>query len=164
MPDTASSSQRPPNPRAVLASPQPFSPLFSGNLAPHFQLPPSFIGAAPGLPVSPMAGWKPANPMASPHPGLPANLMDALSTANPAGFRPFDPLGFRPGMPGAFNPFNSFGPIGPGQPKSLVMQTLAKSGSPVGEGASLHLNSPVGLNPAFGVSLFIFNRKLIGFK
>ena len=85
-------------------------------------------------------------------------------------FGPFDPRemgGIRPSpfggppmvtAPAAFNPFNSFGPIGPGQHTSLMMQSLSSSSepkrlsSPVSDSSNVQMNQMSSLNSAFGVS------------
>ena len=87
------------------------------------------------------------------HPGLsklpPPSLHQPVSASNPVGFRPFDPMASHPSPfpAAAFNPFNAFGPIGPG----LLLPP--KSGSPVCESPTVSLtNNSLGLSSPLGVS------------
>ncbi len=110
----------------------------------------------------------------SPQPGNMLSNHPNPSMCGPQGphnaFGPFDPRemgGMRqspfggPPMvtsPAAFNPFNSFGPIMPGQHSSLMMQSLSSSSEPkrlsppVPDSSNVQMNQISSLNSAFGVS------------
>ena len=128
----------------------------------------SFANMHQTFPVHPAGPGQHATnpPLPNSHPGLnhvlAANPMPRYSpnpvgNSNPVGFRPFEPSPFpMVSAPSAFNPFHLFGPIVPGPSQSLLLQGMAKSGSPVGEPSSVQMNNSLGLNSAFGVSCNVF--------
>lgn len=106
---------------------------------------------AGGSPVASLFQPPPGHPGLPKHqPPLPVNPIGfdvSVSSSNPVGFRPFDPMASHPFPAAAFNPFNAFGPIGAG----LVLPP--KSGSPVCESPTVSLtNNSLGLSSPLGVS------------
>ena len=98
----------------------------------------------PGHPgISKLPQHQPPAQMVNPGGGF-----NAVPASKPVGFRPFDPLSSHPSpFAAAFNPFNAFGPLGPG----LLLPP--KSGSPVCESPTVSLtNNSLGLSSPLGVS------------